>query len=1200
MATQWQPGLIALHGNQTETLADTVLAWLAAHPLNALEPEIVLVQSNGMAEWFKMRMAERQGVCAAAQVELPARFVWRSYRQILGRFEVPRESPLDKTPMIWRLMRLLPQCLELEAFAPIANFLRPGEPQRLLQLAEKLADLFDQYQIYRADWLEAWEQGDDVLRRPGSPDVPVPEGQLWQPMLWRLVLAELDEHERAATRPALQARVLSALESGQPPVMPLARRVVVFGMSQMPFALMQFLSAIANHSQVLIAVPNPCRFHWADAIDGRELLRQQRRRHPHRAGKDLAQIPLEAMHAHAHPLLSAWGKQSRDYVRQLDNFDTTSDVAAQWNWPRVDIYDESSVEDLAQAPLLVQVQQRIRDMVPLPEHPRLPVRVADRSIVFHTAHGLVRELEVLHDQLLLMLAEPARHSDAAASLEALAPLAPRDVVVMLPSIEEAAPAIRAVFGQYGRHDPRYIPFDIADVSARASSPLVTALQWLLQLPQQRCRLSELCDLLDVPAVAARVGLKADDLPQLTHWMAGAGIRWGLNEDQRSQLGLAACGDPNSAWFGLRRMLLGYASGGSVDALASAQPFAGIEPYDEVGGLSAELAGSLASFLQRMLQWWQSANVAAVPEVWAQRFRALLDDFFISQSDEDQALLSALDGALMSWQNACEQAEFVDFIVLEVAQEAWLQALNEPALNQRFRAGGVTFCTLMPMRAIPFDVVCLLGMNDGDYPRRASRVDFDLMALPGQQRPGDRARRDDDRQLMLDALLAARRTLYISWAGRHVRDNSEQPPSVLVSQLRDYLAAGWIGEGAQNLKLADQGKLLLTQHTQAHPLQPFSRRYFEAQTDLSTYAREWHAAHEQNEKKPVQTVAPYLPDASVPITLARLTDFLRNPARAFLRSRLLVRFEQEDEVVEDDELFNVDGLMAYGLVQQLQQGVRAQLVQSTAATQVQTQVKNQVQRFMRAGVLPLAGLGQREAAALQSQVTPSLLAWQQQMQQWPHVAPRQRLLLRDGDLVLDDWIDGLRERDDAITVGDAEQADSYTSCWFALEPRSLLGKDGKPQLYKLLPIYVRSLALAATGAKSLMAVIARDALLWVVPMDKEAAQKQLQALMLVWLEGQNKPLPLPLKTAIAAANGNLQAATTAYEGSYTMGGEHDDASWARCYPGWEDLLADLSFEQLSISVYGPMHDWLGQHVLTDELPASMDDEAADNSVVGEDA
>lgn len=1177
---QWQPGLIALHGNQTEALADTVLAWLAAHPLQALEPEIVLVQSNGMAEWFKMRMAEQQGVCAAARVELPARFVWRSYRQILGKESVPRESPLDKTPMTWRLMRLLPQCLTDESlaqvFAPIANFLRPGEPQRLLQLAQRLADLFDQYQIYRADWLEAWEQGHDVLRQPGKPDTPVPEAQRWQPVLWRQLLRELDETERAATRPALLARVLGALQSGARPASPLARRVVVFGMSQMPLSLMQFLSGIARHSQVLIAVPNPCRFHWADAIDGRELLRQERRRHANKGGKDLAQIPLAAMHAHAHPLLASWGKQSRDYVRQLDAFDTTSDTAAQWNWPRVDVYDERDAQDLADASLLQQVQQRIRDLVPLAEHPRLEIAAQDRSIIFHSAHGLVRELEVLHDQLLHLLAQPATPGQAA--------VAPRDVVVMLPSIEEAAPSIRAVFGQYGRHDARYIPFDIADVGARASSPLVTALQWLLKLPQQRCRLSELCDLLDVPAVAARVGLGADDLPLLTRWMAGAGMRWGLNEAQRSQLGLAACGEPNSAWFGLQRMLLGYASGASQ---LETQSFAGVEPYDEVGGLSAELAGSLASLLARMLQWWQTGNDSAVPEVWAQRFRALLDDFFVQQADEDQALLSALDQALVRWQAACEQAGFTEAIPLQVAQEAWLQALEEPALNQRFRAGGVTFCTLMPMRAIPFEVVCLLGMNDGDYPRRASRADFDLMGQSGQQRPGDRARRDDDRQLMLDALLSARRMLYISWAGRHVRDNSEQPPSVLVSQLRDYLAQGWMGEGSAGLAPREQGALLLAQRTQQHPLQPFSRRYFERESGLSTYAREWHAAYDSEDAQAVPSTPDFVPDPDVPLTLARLADFYRNPARVYLRNRLLVRFEQEDEVVEDDELFQIDGLTAYGLVQRLQLDGVAQLA-AAPHTDVQALVQSQVKRLARAGELPLAGLGVREAQALQAQTTPSLLAWQDLMQNWPCGAPRERLLLQNGELWLDDWMDGLRERSTPWAPGEGDQAAGYARSWFAMDPRTLLNSKGDAlRADKLLGVYLRSLALSATGAQALGCVVARDTLVWTLPLPQAEARQRLLELMQLWLQGQQAPLPLPLRTGVAGAEGDLNAAAQAYEGSFALGGECEDPSWARCYPLFEDLMKTQQFDVLAAAVYQPMLGWVQQHVVTQALPVQGD-------------
>src|SRR5471030_1016902 len=194
------------------------------------------------------------------------------------------------------------------------------------------------------------------------------------------------------------------------------------------------------------------------------------------------------------------------------------------------------------------------------------------------------------------------------------------------------------------------------------------------------------------------------------------------------------------------MLLGYASG---DGHGVDLSYVGIEPYAEVGGLDAALAGSLAQLVEALLRWRALLAQAHTPAEWGALARALL----------------------------------------AVLREAWLGALDEPTLTHQFVSGGVTFCTLMPMRAVPFRVVCLLGMNDGDFPRRAPKADFDLLAQPGMARPGNRSRRDDDRYLMLEALLAARDKLYISWVGRNVRDNSEQPPSVLVSQLRDYLKTG---------------------------------------------------------------------------------------------------------------------------------------------------------------------------------------------------------------------------------------------------------------------------------------------------------------------------------------------------------------------------------------------------------------------------
>ncbi|MFM6993425.1 MAG: exodeoxyribonuclease V subunit gamma, partial [Rhodoferax sp.] len=747
-----QPGFVAFHSNRAENLVDVVAGWLQRTPLPPLEEEVILVQSNGMAEWLKMELARRGGVCAATRVELPSRFLWRTYRQVLGAQAVPSESPLDKLPMAWRLMALLPGLLAEPVFAPVAGFLQDDDPARLLQLCNQLADLYDQYQNYRSDWLNAWAAGHDhVLLAHGTPQA-LADDQRWQAALWRAVLATLSDAQQQCIRPRLHQRFLQHLAGGDPMARPVAQRVTAFGMSQMPAATLQALAALAPHSQVILAIPNPCRYYWGDIMDGRELLHAQRRRQPLRKGQELSQLPLQDMHAHAHPLLAAWGRQSRDFVRLLDTVDDAEHSKRQFALNKIDLFDEE--EENAETPLLHQVQMRIRDLVPLQEHPCNVIPAHDRSIVFHSAHSAVRELEVLQDQLLQALAQPVRQAGQA-------PLNPRDIIVMVPDIEVMAPAIRAVFGQYKRGDARYIPFDIADMSAQASSPLIGAIEWLLRLPAQRCRMSELIDLLEVPAVAARFGLAPESLPRLTQWMAGAGIRWGLNAGHRSALGLDASGEQNSAWFGLQRMLLGYASGAqSVD-----DPLPGwdtIEPYAEVGGLEAELAGSLAHLLQALLRWWVIASGSATPAEWVAHCQTLLSDMVQAETEADRLAVAALLDGLRAWQQVCEQAGFAQAVPVTVVRAAWLHALEMPKAQQRFRAGGMTFCTLMPMRAIPFEVVCLLGMNEGDYPRRGTQSDFDLMALPGAGRPGDRSRRDDDRQLMLESVLSARRMLYVSW------------------------------------------------------------------------------------------------------------------------------------------------------------------------------------------------------------------------------------------------------------------------------------------------------------------------------------------------------------------------------------------------------------------------------------------------------
>ena len=805
MPSNLTPGFLAIHGNQLEQLRGAVFGWLRNNPLAPLEDEIFLVQSNGVAEWLKIALAEEMGVCASTLITLPARFLWGAYRGMLGPQQVPYRSALDESTLTWRLMRLLPGLLEQEAFAPLRHFLADQDPERRLQLAQRLADLFDEYQVYRADWLADWAAGLDVLRGAAGEEHPLAADQRWQPQLWREVLASLPQEERAGGRAGVHQRFVEGLQAGEEPAGRLPRRVVVFGVSALPYQTLQALGALAARMQVVVAVPNPCRFYWGDIIAGRDLLKASRRRQELRAGRDLAALPLEELHAHSHPLLAGWGRLGRDFVRMLDEFDDAQATRENFSSLRIDLYSEGEGETLLQ-----QVQAAIRDMLPLEEHARARVAAHDRSIEFHIAHSAQREVEILHDRLLAMFAEASAQ-----------PLRPREVVVMVPDIEVFAPAIDAVFGQYPRHDPRWIPFEIADITERQVNPLLVALEWLLRLPQQRCLQSEVRDLFDVPALAARFGIATADLPRLAQWIEGAGVRWGLDGSHRDSLGLGPAGEQNAWIFGVRRMLLGYASGSDAS-------YAGIEPYAEVGGLDAALAGALAAFIEKLLAWRAELAEDAAPQVWGERARRLLADFFDAREERDLLTVASLEQALQGWLEDCETGGFDAAVPLAVLREAWLGGSMRPRWTSAFVSGGVTFCTLMPMRAMPFRVVCLLGMNDGDYPRRAQHADFDLMALPGLARPGDRSRRDDDRQLMLEALLAARATL--RQLGRPQRARQQRAaavgPGVAAARLP---GRGWGVDPGSDL-------------TTLHPLQPFSRRYFE-QGGLLTFAREWRVAHE---------------------------------------------------------------------------------------------------------------------------------------------------------------------------------------------------------------------------------------------------------------------------------------------------------------------------------------------------------------------
>jgi exodeoxyribonuclease V gamma subunit len=1054
------------------------------------------------------------------------------------------------------------------SFAPLKNYLGQAEDQaspmnrRAYQLAAQLADVLDGYQNYRADWLEDWANAQDQLRTQVGTATPLPAAQSWQPELWRDLLDDLAtdaevkaelQHSyssRAKVHEAFMAKMASLPEGQRPAGVP--HRIMVFGVTSLPMQTVQALAALGRVCQVLMLVQNPCQHYWGHVVESRvPLAKLSKQRQAHKAGLpvpqddgSLSEADQYTLHTETHPLLAAWGKHGRDYLHLLDGFDDVDQYKGQFN--RVDVFvdpADTAADEGREPNMLEHLQSSLLNLAPLPDH-LTDVPADDTSIAFVQTHSAQREVEVLHDRLLAWLdADPT--------------LKPADIMVMVPDMANFAPHIHAVFGRFAHSDARHLPYTVADTTPR-TEPLVQALDTLLQLPQLRVTRVEWQSLFEVAAVRERFNLEEHDVAQLDTWLADAGVRWGLDAPHRKPWGIApdmADANQNSWLFGIERLLLGYATGASDDL---ATPWADTLPQAGVGGLDARVVDGL-------LQWLRHTQIALLklrqehtPTEWVAVLQQLVALFFKPSDEADERLIERVMAPLETWLAECQLARLDTPLPLVVVREHWMAQLQQPAMQRRFFGGGVQFATLMPMRSIPFKCVCLLGMNDGDYPRSQTPRDFDLMSdaahagsTQSNWRAGDRSRREDDRYLFLEALLSARDKLYISWQGRRTTDHEVKPPSVLVAQLMDYLNAVWTRDGGMACVAPLQ------------PLQAFSQAYFRQGTGVQTYAADWQAAQSNSNTQPTRTKNEATDQAPAELTLKQLNRLLKQPVDVFVRDRLRLHLDTPEEASAQEEPFALDHLDSYTLTQSIVQA---------------PDPEHALQVLRLSGELALAGFGQAQQDMLLQQRDELLERFEDIAKDWPLDLSVQSARLTLGEHTLSaEWANGQH-----VWKTKPDQ-----SAWLQVEMRPGSVLEGKekakhPRAQTLTTLWLNHLVACASGTPTTSVQIGLNGAVQLDALSQSDALAELQNLVTLYQEAWHKPLPVARKTACAfemampanqdeeksAVEVALQAAQQVFDGNRNLTGEYESSTTLqRVFHSFADLQNELP--DMAQRVYGTM-------------------------------
>ncbi|MDX6260546.1 MAG: exodeoxyribonuclease gamma subunit [Kribbellaceae bacterium] len=884
---------------RTDVLADGLGQLLAVPLADPFAEELVVVPAKGVERWLSQRLAHRLGAAAGRGDGVCAGVRFTTPRSLVSALlDLTHDDPWAADAMAWPVLAVLDESVDDAWCEPVARHLghfdtgaeaelRRG---RRYAVAARLARLFASYAVQRPTLLADWSKGRDTDGRGEAID----DDLAWQPELWRRLVDRID----APPPSTRHADTLTQLRD-RPESLDLPARLSLFGHTRLPVTEVELLSALAEHRDVHLWLPHPSNALW-------ERLKTARTATSDRAD--------DTSHQEAeHPLLATLGRDSRELQSTLAAASTIDDHLPSPAGPDT---------------LLGWLQDDLRSNTLAPDGRRLAAN--DRSVQVHACHGTARQVDVLREVLLGMLqADPT--------------LEPRDILVMCPDIETYAPLISARFGlgdlRTDGHPAHRLRVQLADRSLTQTNPLLGVASQLLGIAGSRATASQLLDLAQTEPVRRRFRFTDDDLDTITAWVRESGVRWAFDQDHREPYGLADY--PQNTWrFGLDRILAGVTM--SADAHAWINTTL---PLDDVGSTRIELAGRFTEYVDRLQAATKRLEGTRPLADWLDALRAGIDQLTRVVPDD-------------SWQISQVHREFAE-VAADAGQLAQtslrlpdVRALLSSHLAGRpsragFRTGTLTVCTMVPMRSVPHRVVCLLGLDDGVFPRFGLADGDDVLARTPLT--GERDVRSEDRQLLLDAILAATESLVITYTGANEYSGQRRPPAVPLGELLDVLDR----TTESNVREAILVK---------HPLQPFDRKNLEPGrlgtpgpfTFDPTALVAARAAAGTRPRRPEFLAGQLAVATDEDIALTDLLAFFRHPVKGYFRA-LDLTLPWEVDGLSDEMPVEIDNLQKWSVGDRLLRDMLAGVNPNDA-----------LQAEWRRGVLPPGRLGWRTATDIRDE------------------------------------------------------------------------------------------------------------------------------------------------------------------------------------------------------------------------------------------